>query len=94
MFQRKRINAIPVLSMEGEIEGIVSVSDLALEKDDQKLVSDIMTPKTYVVSIDSGLRDAARMMEKHKVHHLVAMDEGAVVGILSSMDFVSLYGQA
>jgi predicted transcriptional regulator len=93
LFDRKKINAIPVLSMEGEIEGIVTVTDVASEADNEKLVESIMTPKTYVVSVNSGLQDAAKMMEKHHVHHLVAMDDGQVVGIVSSMDFVSLYAK-
>ena len=50
-----------------------------------------MTTKTYVVSPNSGAKDAAKMMEKHHIHHLVVMDEGQVVGIISSMDFVKLY---
>ncbi|MDF1672562.1 MAG: CBS domain-containing protein [Vicingaceae bacterium] len=91
LLDRKKINAIPVLTMEGEIEGIVTVSDIAAESNNDNLVENIMTTKTHVVSINSGLQDAAKMMEKHHVHHLVAMDNGQVVGILSSMDFVKLY---
>lgn len=91
LLDRKKINAIPVLTMEGEIEGIVTVSDIAAESNNERLVEDIMTTKTYVVSINSGLQDAAKMMGKHHVHHLVAMDNGQVVGILSSMDFVKQY---
>jgi len=91
LLERKKINAIPVLSMEGEIEGIVTVSDIASEANNEKFVEDIMTKKTYVVSVNSGLIDAAKMMEKHQVHHLVVMDNGQVVGIISSMDFVKLY---
>ena len=88
---RKKINAIPVLTMEGKIEGIITMSDIANETNDNKLVEELMTSKTHVVSINSGLIDAAKMMEKHHIHHLVAMDNGQVVGILSSMDFVNLY---
>lgn len=91
LLDRKKINLIPVLSTSGEIEGIVSVSDIAAETDDNRLIEEIMTPKTHVVSANSGLQDAAKMMEKHHVHHLVVMDDGQVIGILSSMDFVSLY---
>lgn len=91
LLERKKINAIPVLTMEGKIEGIVTVSDIASESNNNRLVVDIMTTKTHVVSVNSGLQDAAKMMEKHNVHHLVAMDNGQVVGILSSIDFVKLY---
>jgi len=90
LIERKSINAIPVLTMEGEIDGIITSNDVAREGDDEKLVENIMTTKTYVIGIHSGVQDAAKMMDKHHVHHLVVMDEGQVVGILSSMDFVKL----
>lgn len=93
LLDRKKISAIPVLTYEGEIEGIVTASDIAKETNSDKLTSEIMTTKTHVISVDSRLKDAAKMMKKHNVHHLVAMNSGQVVGILSSMDFVNLYAQ-
>jgi len=90
LIERKKINAIPVLSMEGEIEGIITASDIAQESDHTKTVSEVMTTKSYVISKNSGVQDAAKMMRKHDVHHLVVMDEGQVIGILSAMDFVKL----
>lgn len=90
LIERKKINAIPVLSMEGEIEGIITASDIAQESDYTKTVSEVMTTKSYVISKNSGVQDAAKMMGKHDVHHLVVMDEGQVIGILSAMDFVKL----
>lgn len=90
LIARKKINAIPVLSFDGEIEGIITTNDVARESDNTKLVENIMTTKTHVVSVNSGIQDAAKMMEKHNVHHLVVMDDGQVVGIISSMDFVKL----
>lgn len=93
LLDRKNINALPVLTFEGEITGIVTMSDIAQETNENRLIEEIMTPKTHVVSANSGLKDAAKMMEKHHVHHLVVMDNGQVVGILSSMDFVSLFAK-
>lgn len=93
LLDRKHVNAIPVLSMEGEIEGIITVTDVAAEWNDNKSVEEIMTSKTYVVSPESGIKDAAKMMDKHHVHHLVVMDNGQVVGIVSSMNFVKLYAE-
>ncbi len=90
VLERKHINAIPVLSAEGEIEGIITATDIAQESNNDRLIENVMTTKTHVVGVSSGVRDAAKMMLKHQVHHLVAMDEGQVVGIVSSMDFVSI----
>ena len=90
LFTKKGINAIPVLSMEGEIEGIVTPSDISLESKDEKLVANVMTAKTHVVALSTSVKEAAKMMLKYNVHHLVAMDNGQVRGIISSMDFVKL----
>ena len=90
LFEKKHIHAIPVLSMEGEIEGIITASDLGKECDFTKLVATVMTTKTHVVGIQSGVQDAAKMMDKHNVHHLIVMDNGQVLGIISSMDFVKI----
>ena len=87
---RKKLRAVPVLSMEGEIKGVVSVVDLVDAHDDQ-FVSDVMTNRVVVSSIDGGLKDVARMMLKNNVHHIVAMDEGGVKGIVSSMDIVHAF---
>ncbi len=93
LIERKSINAIPVLTIDGEIDGIITSNDIAREANDEQLVESIMTTKTYVVGVNSGVQDAAKMMDKHHVHHLVVMDEGQVVGILSSMDFVKIVAQ-
>lgn len=90
LIEKKNINAIPVLTMSGEIEGIITASDIAKETDHSKTVAEIMTKKSFVVSKNSGIQDAAKMMEKHNVHHLVVMDDGQVIGIVSSMDFVKV----
>lgn len=90
LIERKNINAIPVLSISGEIEGIITASDVAKESNHNKIVADVMTKKSYVISKNSGIQDAAKMMEKHNIHHLVVMDDGQVVGIVSSMDFVKI----
>jgi predicted transcriptional regulator len=63
---------------------------LGKETDFTKLVADVMTTKTHVVSIQSGIQDAAKMMDKNHVHHLVVMDNGQVEGIISAMDFVKI----
>jgi CBS domain-containing protein len=33
---------------------------------------------------------AARLMREHRIHHLVVVDGGRAVGIVSSYDFLSL----
>ncbi|MFT7615012.1 MAG: CBS domain-containing protein [Parvicellaceae bacterium] len=82
-----------MLSVEYEIECIVRATDLARETNDEMKVSEIMTTRTQVVSVESGLVDAAKTMDKHQVHHVMAMAEEEVKGIISALDIVSVYGK-
>lgn len=88
LFARKGINAIPVLSEDGEIEGIISSSDVAKAHNDETLVEEIMSEKVHIVLKNNRVQDAAKTMLKHGVHHLVVMEEGEVIGMVSSLDII------
>ncbi|UKN00599.1 CBS domain-containing protein [Paracrocinitomix mangrovi] len=88
LITRKDVNAVPVLREDGEIAGIISVSDLAATHFDDKKVNDIMTKMVHVVLRNNRVVDAAAVMVKHNVHHLVVMEEGKVIGIVSSLDIL------
>ena len=51
-------------------------------------VSDIMSKPVLSVSSQTSLKEAGEIMLKEKIHRLVVMDQGELVGIISSMDFV------
>ena len=94
--RRKGISAIPVVALEGEritIRGIVTSTDLRRINDESVPVTEIMAKKVHVVSKDAGVRAAAKMMLRHDVHHLVVMDEGRIVGMISALDFVQLIAE-
>lgn len=93
LFSRKGINAVPVLEMDGTISGIVSASDVAKCHDENELVQNIMVNRVHIVMKNNRVKDAAAMMVKNNVHHLVVMEEGDVVGMLSSMDIVGVYAE-
>ncbi|MCH9822048.1 MAG: CBS domain-containing protein [Bacteroidetes bacterium] len=64
------------------------------EVSEDAAVKDVMnTSSVHVVHIDSSAQAAANMMLKHKVHHIVVMDEGEIKGMLSSLDFVRLVAE-
>ena len=93
MFKRKNINAVPVIDDDGTISGIVSSSDLISCRDESLLVKDILSPRVHIGVRHNRVRDAAKVMVKHGVHHLVIMDDGKVVGMLSSMDIIKVYSE-
>ena len=53
-----------------------------------------MSSPAITVDLEMRLVDAARLMRDEKVHRVVAVDSSRrAVGVLSSMDFVTLYAE-
>src|SRR3989338_6418793 len=82
---RKHIGAVPVLEDDGTISGIVSASDILAASGEDVNVEDIMSDCVHIVLKNNRVKDAAAIMVKNKVHHLVVIEEGNVVGILSAL---------
>lgn len=93
MFTRKKINAVPVIEDDGTITGIVSSSDLVACHDENLYVEDIMSQRVHIGVRHNTVKDAARTMVKYGVHHLVVMDDGDVIGMVSSMDVIKVYSE-
>ena len=94
LMNQKDCHAIPLVEVsdndEINVRGIVTSDDLIGVYDDTVDIQQIMTKKIHVVSAQSNVQSAAKMMLRHQVHHLLVIEEGKVVGILSSLDFVDL----
>jgi CBS domain-containing protein len=86
LMQDSHIHAAPVLDDSGAVVGIVTSSDLIEEWSPQMGVLSVMSPDVATVSPHTSAADAARLMVDHRVHHLVVVQHGALVGILSSFD--------
>ena len=101
LMNEKGINAIPVISYSNDtpqvemiIRGIVTATDISKKTHDNATVEDVMTSSSvHVVHVDSSAQAAAKMMLRHKVHHIVVMDEGKIKGMISSLDFVKLVAE-
>ena len=93
LIARKNINAIPVLEEDGTITGIISTNDVAKCHDENEIVQNIMSDRIHIVLKNNRVKDAAATMVKHGVHHLVVMEEGQVIGMISSMDIVKVYAE-
>jgi CBS domain-containing protein len=97
IMQREGIHAIPIVeNSDGNIlvKGIVTSTDLSCQVDDQTPVEDAFSfSKVHVLHTNSSAKSAAEMMLKHNVHHLVVMENGKLVGMVSSLDFVKLIAE-
>ena len=90
MMERNRIHAIPIVGTNGEPVGIVTTADLTRRVKDQSPVSRIMSKDVTVVPAYNDASTAARIMRRHKIHHVVVTHEKNVVGIISSFDLLKL----
>ena len=88
--QRNRIQAVPVVGPDDEAVGIVTATDLIEDPKESSPVSQIMTERVYKVPAYNDVSVAARVMRKHRIHHVVVTHEQKVVGIISSFDLLRL----
>lgn len=90
LLQRNRIHALPVVGSDGEPHGIVTSADLVDDLKNGRPVSQIMTRDVRTVPAYNDASVAARIMRKHKIHHVVVTHEKRVVGMISSFDLLKL----
>ena len=87
LMKSKGIIALPIVKY-------ATASDLSKDVHEGAPMENVMTASNvYVVHTDSSAQAAAKMMLKHKVHHMVVMEDGKIKGMISSMDFVGLVAE-
>lgn len=101
VMQRHDISCLPIVSDDGDLIGIVTVTDLVrraidlLRAEEQDLgitptVSHLMTPAVVTIAATGSLAAAAHLMRRHHIHHLVVVDGEHVVGVLSDHDMAEI----
>jgi len=94
IMKTENIHAIPIVhNSDGNIlvRGIVTSTDLCRITDENLSVEEAFeSSKVLVLATNASAKSAAEMMLKHHVHHLVVMEDGKLVGMISSLDFVKL----
>ena len=90
LMERNRIGALPVVGPDNEALGIVTSSDLLWRHKDESPCSRIMSDGVRAVPAYNEVSVAARIMRKHKIHHVVVTKEKKVVGMISSFDLLKL----
>ena len=86
LMEEHDISALPVVNADGAPVGIVTASDLVTDYDDVLPVSRIMTSPLH--TLEPGADVAARLLREHGHHHVVILDQGRIVGIVSSLDLL------
>lgn len=92
LMDRKKVNALAVVDIGDTVEviGIITSTDMRKATDGSAMVKDHMNTMIEKVSKRQTAISAAHRMLNEKVHHLVVVDEGKPIGMLSSIDFVRM----
>jgi CBS domain-containing protein len=56
-------------------------------------VAEILTPYPFWVSPQADLREVIDLMLEHHIHRVPVLDEGRLVGVLSTMDLLRVFRQ-
>ncbi|GGV95062.1 hypothetical protein GCM10015535_61710 [Streptomyces gelaticus] len=92
-----RISALPVISDEGRVVGVVSEANLLLKAqgaDEYRAVTagQLMTVPAVTVPRNAGIAGAARLMARGHLKRLpVVDDDGHIVGVVSRGDLLKIY---
>ena len=92
LMKEHRIRHVPVAE-DGKLLGLITQRDLlalASAEDQYSTTGELMRQNVFTVSVDSDMRGAALLMQKHKIGCLPVVREGQLVGIVTDSDYVSL----
>jgi CBS domain-containing protein len=105
LLRRNRISGLPVVDVAGRLVGVISQTDLLYlavpsvqslirHRDSGIRVGEVMSSPPVTIEGELPVREAARVMDRGRLHRLVAIDgTGRPIGVLSAMDFVTLVAE-
>ena len=92
MMAEFRIGGIPVVNANRELIGIVTNRDLRFEKDNDRLIYEVMTKENLITTKPNGSMDEAEsMLQEHKIEKLpVVDDQNKLVGLITYRDITKI----
>lgn len=86
---RRAISSLGVVSDRNHLVGIVTASDLvADDKSASEVVSDRMTREVVTVDIATSVPACAEVIARESIHRVFVVDEGRLIGVLSTTDVI------
>lgn len=91
-----KLSCVPIVDSSGNCFGVISATDFIHfyhEHINPKAVRawEICTHKIIEVSPDISMVEASELMIRNKIHHLVVIEAGKIIGIISSIDLLREY---
>jgi len=76
-----------------EVAALPSVGEHVGRRMEGLKVRDVMVERLVTVAPDEPLGDLARRLVKERIHRIPVVDDGRLVGIVSSIEFVRLFAE-
>lgn len=95
IFDAEHISGAPLIDDDDNLIGVISRSDLnhfdSIGGDPfYARAREIASPNVITVEASTSVDEAGRIMLEKHVHRLLVVEDGRVIGIVSSFDFVKL----
>ncbi|HZV02075.1 MAG TPA: CBS domain-containing protein [Planctomycetota bacterium] len=87
LLRSRHISGVPVVSREGSLLGVVSMTDL-LEGDTTRTALEAATRTVVTIDEDAPLSEAARLLLELGIRRLVVRRGERIAGILTATDIV------
>ncbi len=87
------IGGLVVLGQDDELLGLVSTRDLMFERDPQRPIAEVMTPRDKLVSVGAGaaIEEARELLHANRLEKLPVLDRaGRLIGLITAQDIVKL----
>mgnify|MGYP001219210762 CR=1 FL=1 len=86
--KKNNIGGIPIIAKDRKLCGIVTNRDLRFEEDGKRSIKDVMTSEDLItVSPNTSLKDAEKILQKHKIEKLPVVDGSyRLVGLITYRD--------
>jgi CBS domain-containing protein len=92
----REVRSVAVLDDGGRLTGVVSQSDISDKVAAENKcpswtrVSEIMSTRLVTVTPDTALRECVQLMEQNGIFHLLVVDRGKYLGMVSIRDLLVL----
>lgn len=88
-----KLSCVPVVDSEGKCFGVISSPDIVHFQQmnlnpKAELAWEVCTHKIIEVSPGISVKEAAELMAKNKIHHIVITENNSLKGIVSSIDII------
>lgn len=93
MMKGHKIGALPVVYDHGAVRGLLDYQSL-LGEDPDSTVMDVMTPTFTTILPETTVYEAAEIMARTGESHLLVVEEGGLVGVVSHGDLLPELGKS